>query len=161
MQCAVVEFCRNVLDFEDAASSEVNPESSHKVIDLMEDQKKLTNYGGTMRLGAYDCKLSKGSIAYEAYGKDLIQERHRHRYEVNSDYVKDFEKEGLVPTGINPKTGLVEIVELKDHPFFIGVQFHPELKSTVEEPHPLFMAFVKAASEHQKNKEVEISVEMN
>ncbi|GLR16300.1 CTP synthase [Portibacter lacus] len=152
MQCAVVEFHKNVMGLADASSSEVNPDSEHKVIDLMEDQKKITEYGGTMRLGAYECKLKKGSKAYEAYGTGLITERHRHRYEVNSDYVKGFEKAGLLATGINPKTGLVEIVELKDHPFFVGVQFHPELKSTVENPHPLFIAFVKAALASKKAK---------
>ncbi len=161
MQCAVVEFMRNVVGLEDAFSSEVRPSCANKVIDLMEDQKKVTNYGGTMRLGAYDCKLKKGSIAREAYGSAEIQERHRHRYEVNSEYVEQFEKKGLVPTGINPKTGLVEIVELEDHPFFLGVQFHPELKSRVEQPHPLFVAFVKAALERKKEREMQTSYEVN
>jgi CTP synthase len=160
MQCAVVEFNRNVLSIVDASSSEVNPESENKVIDLMEDQKRITNMGGTMRLGAYKCKLLKGSKAMEAYGKEIVEERHRHRYEVNTKYVKAFEKAGLVPTGINPKTGLVEIVELKNHPFFVGVQFHPELKSTVENPHPLFIAFIKAALEAKKAKYQEASVEV-
>lgn len=159
MQCAVVEFNRNVLSIVDASSSEVSPESENKVIDLMEDQKRITNLGGTMRLGAYECKLAKGSKAYEAYGAELVEERHRHRYEVNTKYVKAFEKAGLIPTGINPKTGLVEIVELKNHPFFLGVQFHPELKSTVENPHPLFIAFVKAALAAKKAKYQETSVE--
>ncbi|WP_262913071.1 CTP synthase [Portibacter marinus] len=159
MQCAVVEYNRNVMGLEDAASSEVNPESTHKVIDLMADQKKIVNMGGTMRLGSYECKLKKGSKAYEAYGKSKVEERHRHRYEVNSAYVKDFERSGLIPTGINPQTGLVEIVELKDHPYFLGVQFHPELKSTVENPHPLFIAFVKAALQAKKGKYNEVGAE--
>lgn len=161
MQCAVVEFMRNVVGLDDAFSSEVRPSCANKVIDLMEDQKKVTNYGGTMRLGAYDCKLKKGSIAREAYGVTEVQERHRHRYEVNSEYVTQFEKFGLIPTGINPKTGLVEIVELKDHPFFLGVQFHPELKSRVEQPHPLFVAFVKAALARKKEREMQNSYEVN
>ncbi len=161
MQCAIVEFSRNVLELEEASSSEVNPNSQNKVIDLMEDQKKITNYGGTMRLGAYECQLTKGSRAERAYGQTVIQERHRHRYEVNNEYVSAFKQAGLVPTGINPQTGLVEIVELQDHPFFLGVQFHPELKSTVENPHPLFIAFVKAALEHKKKKDIEVPAEMS
>lgn len=147
MQMCVVEFARNVLGFSDAASTEVDPKSSHPVINLMEDQKSTTIMGGTMRLGAYDCALSKGSLAHRIYGQDQISERHRHRYEFNSDYLSDFEKAGLVATGRNPQTGLVEIVELKDHPFFIGVQFHPEYKSTPEHPQPIFTAFVKASME--------------
>lgn len=161
MQCAIVEFSRNVLELEGAASSEVNKDSKHKVIDLMEDQKKITNYGGTMRLGSYECKLTPGSKAHQAYGKTLVEERHRHRYEVNNSYVKQLNEAGLVATGINPKTGLVEIVELQSHPFFVGVQFHPELKSTVENPHPLFMAFVKAALDLKLKKELAVSAEMS
>lgn len=161
MQCAVVEFMRNVVKLDDVYSSEVKPTCAHKVIDIMEEQKKITNYGGTMRLGAYNCRLKEGSIAFEAYGKEIIQERHRHRYEVNSNYVEMFEKEGLKATGINPETGLVEIVELDNHPFFLGVQFHPELKSRVEDPHPLFIAFVRAALEYKKVKEAQVTIEMN
>jgi len=120
----------------------------------MEDQKNLNQMGGTMRLGAYECKLTKGSLAHQAYGKLNIQERHRHRYEFNNDYIKDFEAAGMVATGINPKTNLVEILELPKHPWFVGVQFHPELKSTVENPHPLFVDFVRACRELKfSNKE--------
>ncbi|MCB0705713.1 MAG: CTP synthase [Saprospiraceae bacterium] len=144
MQCAVVEYARNVLELEGAASAEVNPKSPNLVIDLMPDQKKITKKGGTMRLGAYDCLLQKGSLSAKAYKKLEISERHRHRYEFNNDYKTAFEQSDLIPTGINPESGLVEIVELNNHPWFVGVQFHPELKSTVEDPHPLFVAFVKA-----------------
>ena len=126
----------------------------------MEDQKRITDKGGTMRLGAYNCDLKAGSKAQRAYGVNHIQERHRHRYEVNNKYMEEFKKAGLIPTGINPETGLVEIVELKDHVFFLGVQFHPELKSTVENPHPLFIAFVQAALERKKMKEP-VSAELN
>lgn len=145
MQMCVVEFARNVLGFKDAASTEVNPKTIHPVIDLMEDQKSTSIKGGTMRLGAYDCNLLKSSLAEKIYGTNLISERHRHRYEFNSEYRKDFEAAGLVASGVNPKTGLVEIVELPSHPFFIGTQFHPEYKSTPENPQPIFKAFVAAA----------------
>ncbi len=150
MQCAVVEFFQNVIKLATAASSEVNPKAEHKVIDLMPEQKTITQKGGTMRLGSYDCKLKKGSKAHHIYGKINIQERHRHRYEFNNKYMEQMESAGLLATGINPDTNLVEIVELKDHPYFIGVQFHPELKSTVETPHPLFVSFVKACLEQKK-----------
>ena len=149
MQMCVVEFARNVLGFKDAASAEVNPKSTHAVIALMEDQKSTTIKGGTMRLGAYDCELKEGSLAHRIYGSTLISERHRHRYEFNSEFLEDFEKAGLVATGRNPQTGLVEVVELPKHPFFIGVQFHPEFKSTPEHPQPIFTAFVKAAMERK------------
>ncbi|MBP6386374.1 MAG: CTP synthase [Pseudarcicella sp.] len=145
MQCAVIEYARNVLGIADAHSSEMNSESLNPVIDLMEDQKNVTLKGGTMRLGSYSCKLEKGSLAHQIYGKLTINERHRHRYEFNNNYLEQFKNAGLTPTGINPDTGLVEIVEIKDHPFFIGVQFHPEYKSTVLNPAPLFVHFVKAA----------------
>ncbi len=145
MQMCVVEFARNVLGFKDAASAEVNPKSTHPVIDLMEDQKSTTIKGGTMRLGAYDCQLKKGSLAARIYGCELISERHRHRYEFNSEFLEAFENAGLSATGRNPQTGLVEVVEIPKHPFFIGVQFHPEYKSTPEHPQPIFTAFVKAA----------------
>ncbi|RME11325.1 MAG: CTP synthase [Bacteroidetes bacterium] len=144
MQCAVVEFARNVLELEGAASTEVDPNTPHPVIDLMPDQKKITKKGGTMRLGAYDCELQKGSLAYKAYKATLIKERHRHRYEFNNKYRDLYDKSDMKTTGINPDQNLVEIVELKNHPWFVGVQFHPELKSTVENPHPLFVDFVKA-----------------
>jgi len=150
MQCAVVEFAQNVLKLKGAASAEVSPKSKNPVIDLMHDQKNIKNKGGTMRLGAFDCKLRRDSKAYEAYKSDLVSERHRHRYEFNNKYLEKIEAAGLIPTGINPKTGLVEIVELKDHPYFVGVQFHPELKSTVENPHPLFVSFIKACMNNKK-----------
>ena len=144
MQCAVVEFMRNIVGLSDAASTEVNPKTLNPVIDLMPDQKKITQKGGTMRLGSYDCKLLPNSIAIKAYKTQNIKERHRHRYEFNNQYLEQMEKAGLVSSGINPSTNLVEIVELKDHPWFVGVQFHPELKSTVENPHLLFVDFVRA-----------------
>lgn len=145
MQMCVVEFARDVLGYKDAASAEVNPKSTHPVIDLMEDQKSTTIKGGTMRLGAYDCQLKKGSLVEKIYGTEMISERHRHRYEFNSEYLEAFEDAGLMATGRNPQTGLVEVVEIPKHPFFIGVQFHPEFKSTPEHPQPIFTAFVKAA----------------
>ncbi len=148
MQCAVVEFARNVLGLDGAASTEMNAQTPHPVIDMMEDQKQITAKGGTMRLGAYPCELRKGSRASHIYGKTLVSERHRHRYEFNNLYKEAFEKAGMHATGINPDTGLVEIVEIRDHPWFVGVQFHPELKSTVINPHPLFVRFVRAAMEH-------------
>jgi CTP synthase len=151
MQCAVVEFARNVLHL-DASSTELNPKSRHPVIDMMEEQKKITNKGGTMRLGAYACKLKKGSKANHIYGDTLIHERHRHRYEFNNKYLEQIEEAGLKAVGINPDSNLVEVVELKDHPWFIGVQYHPELRSTVLNPHPLFVKFVAAAMEHKVNQ---------
>jgi CTP synthase len=150
MQCAVIEFTRNVLGL-DSSSTELNPKTKHPVIDLMEDQKKITAKGGTMRLGAYDCKLKKGSKAYQVYGESMIQERHRHRYEFNNKYLEAIENAGMKAVGVNPDSNLVEIVELKDHPWFIGVQFHPELRSTVMNPHPLFVKFVGAAVNHEKS----------
>ena len=149
MQMCVVEFARDVLGFKDAVSTEVNPATKYPVIDLMEDQKSTTIKGGTMRLGAYDCKLDKDSLAYRIYGTDLISERHRHRYEFNNDYLEMIESAGMKATGKNPETGLVEIVEIPEHPFFIGVQFHPELKSTPEHPQPIFVAFVKASMKYR------------
>lgn len=152
MQCAVVEYFNNVLKLKGSQSSEVNPKAKHPVIDLMEDQKSITQKGGTMRLGAYKCKLSRGSHAYRAYKKIEISERHRHRYEFNNNYLDQLSKSDLKPVGINPESGLVEIVELKDHPYFVAVQYHPELKSTVENPHPLFVSFVRAAINHKYNQ---------
>ncbi len=149
MQCAVVEFARNVLHL-DASSTELNSKTKHPVIDMMEEQKKITSKGGTMRLGAYDCKLKKGSKAAAIYGETMIQERHRHRYEFNNKYLDQMEEAGLKATGINPDSGLVEVVELKDHPWFVGVQFHPELKSTVLAPHPLFVKFIEASLNYKK-----------
>ncbi len=150
MQCSVIEFARNVLQLPDAHSSEMGT-FANPVIDLMEEQKQVTNMGGTMRLGSYKCTLSKGSHAAKAYGKTIISERHRHRYEFNDKYKKSLEKAGMLITGVNPDTGLAEIVEIPNHPYFVGVQFHPELKSTVEIPHPLFVRFVKAAIDFKEN----------
>jgi CTP synthase len=150
MQCAVVEFSRHVLHLE-ASTTELNPKTKHPVIDMMEEQKKLTNKGGTMRLGAYACKIKKGTKAFHIYGDSVIHERHRHRFEFNNKYLEQIEENGLKAVGINPETSLVEIVELKDHPWFIGVQYHPELKSTVLNPHPLFASFVEAALASKKS----------
>ncbi|SOE23662.1 CTP synthase [Spirosomataceae bacterium TFI 002] len=145
MQMAVIEYARNVLGLADAHSTEMNLETLNPVIDLMNDQINVENKGGTMRLGAYNCKLGDKTLAKSIYGKSKISERHRHRWEFNNKYRKDFEKSGMVISGVNPENDLVEIIELPDHPFFVGVQFHPELKSTALEPHPLFIGFVKAA----------------
>ena len=147
MQCAIVEFARNVLGYKDALSTEINPRIAHKVIDLMTEQKNQLNKGGTMRLGAYTCDIKPKTLAASIYKTERISERHRHRYEFNSEYLEAFEKAGVVFSGTNPDANLVEVVELPSHPFFIGVQFHPELKSTVLNPHPLFVAFVKAVAE--------------
>jgi CTP synthase len=152
MQCAVVEFAQHVLGLEGAASTEVHSDTPHPVIDMMPEQKEITMKGGTMRLGSYACKLTPGSLVYEAYGEEMIAERHRHRYEFNNEYLDDFVKNGMVPTGINPESNLVEIVELKNHPWFVGVQFHPELKSRVERPHPLFVSYVRACLAHSKGE---------
>ena len=153
MQMAVIEYARNILGWADAHSTEMDEKTTHPVIDLMEDQKNIENKGGTMRLGAYPCEINKDSLAYKIYGTTKISERHRHRWEFNNKYITDFENAGLIPSGKNPETGLVEIVELKDHPFFIGVQYHPELKSTVENPQPVFVNFIKAAKEYSEKKD--------
>ena len=150
MQCAVVEFARHVLGLE-ASSTELNAKTKNPVIDMMEEQKKITMKGGTMRLGSYDCKIKKGTKAHSAYGETLIQERHRHRYEFNNRYMEQMETAGLKSVGINPESSLVEIVELRDHPWFIGVQYHPELRSTVLNPHPLFVKFVGASLNHKRS----------
>ncbi len=152
MQMAVIEFARNVLDIADANSTEMDITSKNPVIDLMEEQKSITDKGGTMRLGAWSCELKKGSIVHETYKTDVIKERHRHRYEFNSTYKEELEAAGLLATGLNPDTGLVEIVEIPEHPWFVGVQYHPEYKSTVANPHPLFVAFVRAALNHKKDQ---------
>lgn len=144
MQCAVIEFARNVLGYEDAHSTEIDHLTTHPVIDLMEEQKEVVEKGGTMRLGAYPCVIRKDTKAFQAYNKTEIQERHRHRYEFNSQYLEDFEKAGMIAAGVNPDTGLVEIIEIPKHKWFVGVQFHPEYSSTVVKPHPLFVEFVKA-----------------
>lgn len=151
MQCAVIEFARNVIGWKDAHSTEMSPNTKHPVIDFMEEQKKITKKGGTMRLGEYQCMLQKGTKAYSVYGKAKIGERHRHRYEFNNKFLKDFEEAGMTPSGINPDNNLVEVIELKNHPWFIGVQYHPEYKSTVENPHPLFVRFVRAAMEQTRS----------
>lgn len=144
MQCAVIEFARNVLKMEDAHTTEVNRKTNYPVIDLMEEQKSIIDKGGTMRLGGFRCLLDKNSKTYTAYGKSEIVERHRHRYEFNDKYLEEFKKKGMVPVGINPESNLVEIVELIDHKWFVGVQFHPEYSSTVVNPHPLFVQFIRA-----------------
>lgn len=154
MQCACIDFSRNVLGLKDANSTEINPKTPYPVIDLMEEQKDIENMGGTMRLGAYNCKLDIESLSYKFYEKEMVSERHRHRYEFNNDFREKFEKAGMRLAGINPEKNLVEIIELKDHPWFIGVQFHPEYKSTVKNPHPLFVGFVKAAIDFKRKKEL-------
>ncbi|HHV03089.1 MAG: CTP synthase [Bacteroidales bacterium] len=151
MQMAVIEIARNVAGIPQAESVEIVPKTEFPVIDLMEDQKRLTSKGGTMRLGAYQCKLERGSLAFRIYGRQIIQERHRHRYELNDCYLDTLEKAGMRATGRNPETGLVEIIEIPGHPFFIGVQFHPELKSTPEKPAPLFRSFIAAALLYQES----------
>jgi len=151
MQCAVIEFSRNVLNLKDAASTEFKAKTKNPVIDLMENQKAITTKGGTMRLGAYACDIKKGTKTHQVYGKLHITERHRHRYEFNNKYKAKIEKAGMIASGINPKSKLVEIIELQDHPWFIGTQFHPELKSTVQNPHPLFINFVKSALAYKKS----------
>jgi CTP synthase len=148
MQMAVIEYARNVIGLKDAHSTEMDPQTPNPVIDLMEEQKEITAKGGTMRLGAYPCVVKEGTLAYNIYGKANVSERHRHRWEFNNSYLEQFEKAGMIASGKNPATGLVEIVELPNHPFFIGVQYHPELKSTVESPQPVFVNFIKAAKEH-------------
>ncbi|OBQ56370.1 CTP synthase [Tamlana sp. s12] len=152
MQMAVIEFARNVLGIKDAASSEMNTNTENAVIDLMEDQKTITDKGGTMRLGAWACELKLGSAVRDIYKSENITERHRHRYEFNSSYKEQMEAAGMIATGLNPDTGLVEIVEIPTHPWFVGVQYHPEYKSTVANPHPLFVAFVKAALTNSRGK---------
>ncbi|MBC8112477.1 MAG: CTP synthase [Verrucomicrobia bacterium] len=148
MQMAVIEFARHVLGWEDAITTEMNQATTHPVIDMMEEQKKITNMGGTMRLGQYPCELRTGTKAWEVYKKSMIHERHRHRYEFNSIFMADFEAAGMVFSGINPESKLVEVIEIPEHRYFVACQFHPELKSTVMNPHPLFMGFVKAATEY-------------
>jgi len=156
MQCAVVEFARNVLGLEGAHSTEMNPDTPYPVIDMMEEQKKIHNKGGTMRLGVYLCSLKKGTKTSKIYSKNEVSERHRHRYEFNNLYLKDFEKAGMIAAGKNPGQDLVEIMELKNHPWFIGVQFHPEYKSTVDSPHPLFVNFMGASIIHKHSRHMVI-----
>lgn len=153
MQMAVIEFARNVLGLEGANSTEMVEDTPHPVISLMEAQKSITNKGGTMRLGAWDCELLEGSLVQEMYhGQTEISERHRHRYEFNNEYKDDFEQAGMIASGINRETGLVEIIELPSHPWFIGTQYHPEYRSTVANPHPLFAGFIKAVLQHKKEQ---------
>lgn len=152
MQCAVIEYARNVLKMKDAHSTEMKEYTPFPVISLMAEQKSISNLGGTMRLGSYPCELVEGSKAQKAYKTIDIEERHRHRFEFNNDYLELFVESGMVPTGLNPESGLVEIVEVQDHPWFVGAQFHPEYKSTVAQPHPLFVNFVKAARLEKEKK---------
>src|SRR5690554_6125697 len=144
MQCAVIEYARNVLGLTEAHTAEIDPTTKHPVIDLMSDQHNISDKGGTMRLGAYKCEIKPDTVAYEIYGQSMISERHRHRYEFNNAYKTQFENHGMIASGVNPENDLVEIVEIPLHPWFVGVQFHPEYKSTVANPHPLFIHFVKA-----------------
>ena len=152
MQCAVIEFARHVCGMSDAYSTEFDSETTHPVIDLMESQKNVTDKGGTMRLGAYPCKIRKGTHTYEAYGEEMVNERHRHRYEFNNAYRKDLQNAGMVIAGTLPDDSLVEIIEIKDHPWFVGSQFHPELKSRPNHAHPLFREFLKAALTYSESK---------
>lgn len=152
MQMAVIDYARNVLHLKGANSTEMDANTPHPVIDLMDEQKSIVDKGGTMRLGTWKCQLTPGSIVADVYGKEIIEERHRHRYEYNNKYKQQLEEAGMLTTGVNPETGLVEIIEIKNHPWFVGVQYHPEYKSTVANPHPLFVAFVKAAYTYKKNK---------
>lgn len=152
MQMAVIEFARNILGLKDAHSTEMDTTTANAVINMMEEQKKIKMMGGTMRLGAYPCEIKPGSLAHTIYGETNITERHRHRYEFNNDYFDQFEAKGMIASGRNPETGLVEIMEIPSHPFFIGVQYHPELKSTVEKPAPLFVHFIGAAKKYQEQK---------
>ncbi|WP_104734366.1 CTP synthase [Hanstruepera ponticola] len=157
MQMAVIEYARNVLNLKDANSTEMEAKAANPVIDLMASQKDITDKGGTMRLGAWSCDLKPNSIVHKVYQANTIMERHRHRYEFNNKYKSDIEQAGMIATGINPDTQLVEIIEIPEHPWFVGVQYHPEYKSTVSSPHPLFVAFVKAALKH-KNKQKGVSM---
>ena len=160
MQMAAIEFARNVLGIPDADSTEMQPDTPNPVIDMMEEQKKITIKGGTMRLGSYPCVIKENTLAYNIYGKSDINERHRHRWEFNNEYLNRFEEAGMIASGINPQTGLVEILELNGHPFFIGVQYHPELKSTVENPQPIFVSFIKAAKEFKERNKIADPIQM-
>ena len=157
---AAIEFARNVLGIIDADSTEMQPDTANPVIDMMEEQKKITIKGGTMRLGSYPCFIKQNTLAHHIYGVNEINERHRHRWEFNNKYLNRFEEAGMIASGINPQTGLVEILELAGHPFFIGVQYHPELKSTVENPQPIFVNFIKAAKEFSETNKLIDKVKM-
>jgi CTP synthase len=150
MQLSIVEFARNVVGYKDAHSIELNPETTHPVINLLPDQEGVTDIGGTLRLGAYPCKLDPSSKAFRLYGNELIHERHRHRYEVNNDYRKDLTENGMMLSGISPDGHIVEMVEIPSHPFFVATQAHPEFKSRPNKPHPLFLGFVEAAIQNKK-----------
>jgi len=152
MQMAVIEFARNILGLKNAHSMEMDASTDNAVINMMEEQKKIKMMGGTMRLGAYPCEIKEGSLAHTIYGQTNISERHRHRYEFNNEYFEQFEEKGMIASGRNPETGLVEIMEIPSHPFFIGVQYHPELKSTVENPAPLFVHFIGAAKKYNEQR---------
>ncbi|MDE6396897.1 MAG: gamma-glutamyl-gamma-aminobutyrate hydrolase family protein, partial [Muribaculaceae bacterium] len=155
MQCMVIEFGRNVLGLADANSTEMNPNTPHNVIDLMEDQKSITDKGGTMRLGAYRCHLAEGSRVAEAYGATEVSERHRHRFEFNDSFRKQYEDGGMKCVGLNPETGLVEVVEIPEKRWFIGTQYHPEYQSTVLHPNPIFMSFVSAAIAYKAERQLD------
>lgn len=155
MQCMVIEFARNVLGLSDANSTEMDPATKHPVIDLMDEQKSITNLGGTMRLGAYDCRLAPGSKVADAYGTDMVRERHRHRFEFNDSYRDAFDRAGMKCVGINPGTGLVEVVEMPSKRWYIGTQYHPEYSSTVLSPNPIFLSFIKAAISYRENKNID------
>jgi CTP synthase len=159
MQCAVIEYARNVLGYENANSTEMEEGAEHPVINMMEEQKNIKNMGGTMRLGSYECALKKDSLAHKIYGRNYINERHRHRYEFNNKYLTEFEEAGMIAVGKHPEADLVEIIEVPTHPFFIASQFHPEYKSTVENPHPLFVSFIEAANKYAINKNAKGGVE--
>ena len=150
MQMMVVEFARNVLGYDDANSREIDETTEHNVIDIMEEQKNITNMGGTMRLGAYECILKQGSRVFDMYKESIIQERHRHRYEFNNEFQQEYERAGMKCVGRNPESNLVEIVEIPGLKWYVGTQFHPEYQSTVLKPHPLFVDFVKTAIENKK-----------
>lgn len=154
MQMAVIEYGRNVLGIANASSTEMNPEAEEPVVDMMAEQKEITVKGGTMRLGAYPCEIREGTLAHRVYEHTRISERHRHRYEFNNKYLQQYEEKGMIASGVNPDTGLVEVMEVQNHPFFIGCQYHPELKSTVENPHPLFVHFVAAARSYHEKRQV-------
>jgi CTP synthase len=155
MQMAIIEYGRNVLGITEAQSTETDPNAAEPVVDMMEEQKKITTKGGTMRLGSYPCKVKPGTLAHKIYGDPPVTERHRHRYEFNNRYLAQYEEGGMIASGTNPETGLVELMEITEHPFFIGCQYHPELKSTVESPHPLFVHFVGAAKKYNEQKQTD------
>ena len=161
MQCAVIEYARNVCGWTEANSAEFDEETEYPIIDIMKDQKNIENMGGTMRLGKYSCELKEGTNSHKAYGSTLVDERHRHRYEVNNNLRYKLVENGMTLAGMNPERDLVEIVEIEDHPWFVGVQFHPELKSTVSNPQPLFVDFVKASLKYAKSEKLYTQLKSN